>query len=174
MECESLMHSNRILTHFMDVKLCATGWQCGCASHCAVCLSLSDKYELQLHGVAMTPWVGFVIIRGNQSHLKNFLILSAKSDLNETNLSKFQSVIKTIKLKIKLITKEKSLSFLIELRDYSPSHPLSICPTQSRASDIKSGSRPFRSTEARQPWKPSLACTSLGSSLYISLATPPM
>lgn len=66
------------------------------------------------------------------------------------------------------------LRSLIGLTDYWPSHPLSICPTQSRASDIKSGSRPFRSIDARQPWKPSLACTSLGSSLYISLATPPI
>lgn len=44
-ECQSLMHSNRILTHFMDVKLCATGWQCGCLDGCASqcsCGSLSD------------------------------------------------------------------------------------------------------------------------------------
>lgn len=55
-----------------------------------------------------------------------------------------------------------------------PSHPLSICPLQKRASEIRSGSRPFKSTDARQPWKPSFACTSFGKDLYISLATPPI
>lgn len=46
------MHSNRILTHFMDVKLCATGWQSGCFGGCAsqcvyMCVSLLDKHETE-------------------------------------------------------------------------------------------------------------------------------
>lgn len=59
-------------------------------------------------------------------------------------------------------------------KDLVPSHPLSICPLQRIASEMRSGSRPFKSTEARQPWKPSLAWTSFGKDLYVSLATPPM
>lgn len=64
--------------------------------------------------------------------------------------------------------KQKTPAYLI------PSHPLSICPLQKRASEMRSGSRPFKSTDARQPWNPSFACTSLGKDLNISLATPPI
>ncbi|KAG7257128.1 LOW QUALITY PROTEIN: hypothetical protein CRUP_007885 [Coryphaenoides rupestris] len=47
--------------------------------------------------------------------------------------------------------------------------PRSTWPVVASASASRSGSRPFRSTVARQPWKPSRECTSLGSSRYISL-----
>ena len=56
----------------------------------------------------------------------------------------------------------------------SPSQPLSTWPMVASASAKRSGSRPFRSTVARQPWKPSREWTSFGSSRYISLETPPM
>lgn len=56
----------------------------------------------------------------------------------------------------------------------SPSQPLSTCPMVAKASAKRSGSRPFRSTVARQPWNPSRVWTSLGRYWYISLETPPM
>lgn len=56
---------------------------------------------------------------------------------------------------------------------YPPSQPRSTCPVVLSASDSRSGNRPFKSKDARQPWKPSLECTSFGRSLYISLDTPP-
>lgn len=56
----------------------------------------------------------------------------------------------------------------------SPSQPLSTCPMVAKASAKRSGSRPFRSTVARQPWNPSREWTSLGRSRYISLETPPI
>lgn len=55
-----------------------------------------------------------------------------------------------------------------------PSQPLSTCPMVAKASAKRSGSLPFKSTVARQPWNPSREWTSFGRSLYISLETPPM
>lgn len=54
----------------------------------------------------------------------------------------------------------------------SPSQPRSICPLRNSASLIKSGSRPLRSTEARQPWKPVRDATSLGRLLYMPGPSP--
>lgn len=39
---------------------------------------------------------------------------------------------------------------------------------------MRSGSRPLRSTEAKQPWKPSREATSLGRLLNMLLLKPPM
>lgn len=55
----------------------------------------------------------------------------------------------------------------LELEERVPSHPRSICPLRNSASLIRSGSRPFRSTDARQPLKPSREATSLGRLLYM-------
>lgn len=55
-----------------------------------------------------------------------------------------------------------------------PSHPRSICPLRCKASLMRSGRRPFKSTDARQPWNPSLDATSFGRLLYIPWASPAM
>lgn len=55
-----------------------------------------------------------------------------------------------------------------------PSQPRSICPLRWRASLMRSGRRPFRSTDARQPWKPSREATSFGRLLYMPWARPAM
>lgn len=55
-----------------------------------------------------------------------------------------------------------------------PSQPRSICPLRWRASLMRSGRRPFKSTDARQPWKPSREATSFGRLLYMPWARPAM
>lgn len=57
---------------------------------------------------------------------------------------------------------------------HSPSQPRSTWPTLWRASAIRSGSLPFKSTEARQPWYPSRDAMSLGRLLYMFFVTPPI
>lgn len=59
-------------------------------------------------------------------------------------------------------------------RKLVPSQPRSICPLRWRASLMRSGSRPFKSTDARQPWKPSREATSFGRLLYMPWARPAM
>lgn len=59
-------------------------------------------------------------------------------------------------------------------REALPSQPRSICPLLWRASLIRSGRRPFKSTEARQPWNPSREATSFGRLLYMPWAKPAM
>lgn len=69
-------------------------------------------------------------------------------------------------LELKSLFKSKSKAGS-DLRDCVPSHPRSICPLRNKASFRRSGRRPLRSTDAKQPWKPSLEATSLGRFPYI-------
>lgn len=62
---------------------------------------------------------------------------------------------------------ELGLALAREEEEGVPSHPRSICPLRNSASLIRSGSRPFRSTDARHPLKPSREATSLGRLLYM-------
>lgn len=78
------------------------------------------------------------------------------------------------KLKEKGAETDRTFTVVCHSVCISPSQPRSTCPMVAKASAKRSGSRPFKSTVARQPWNPSLECTSLGRSLYISLETPPM
>lgn len=55
-----------------------------------------------------------------------------------------------------------------------PPQPCSTSPTLWRASISKSGSLPFKSTDARQPLYPSLDAINRGRLLYMLFPTPPM
>lgn len=56
----------------------------------------------------------------------------------------------------------------------SPPQPRSTSPTLWRASASRSGSLPFKSTDARQPLYPSRDAINLGRLLYMLFPTPPM
>lgn len=70
----------------------------------------------------------------------------------------------------------KRLATRLQLKktEVVPSQPRSICPLRWRASLMRSGRRPFKSTDARQPWKPSREATSFGRLLYMPWARPAM
>lgn len=86
-----------------------------------------------------------------------------------------------IPVQVLLLLLDVKLKYLVlylvlggSLMDGVPSHPLSIWPLRNKASLSRSGSRPLRSSEAKQPWKPSLEATSLGRLLYMPGPSPAM
>lgn len=76
-------------------------------------------------------------------------------------------------LLIRLINLTQQVRSPIRWGPTVPSQPRSICPLRKRASLMRSGRRPFRSTEAKQPWKPSRETTSFGRFWYMLGPKPP-
>lgn len=93
--------------------------------------------------------------------------ISRISSLGECLWGKLKSLL------IRLINLTQQVRSPIRWGPTVPSQPRSICPLRKRASLMRSGKRPFRSTEAKQPWKPSRETTSFGRFWYMLGPKPP-